>query len=55
LELYHSWLGIAALARHWRTVFSVVASLVLFDTWFYWLHRLIHTRFFTGACIGGTI
>ena len=28
------------------TVFSAVASLVLFDTWFYWLHRLIHTRFF---------
>jgi Delta7-sterol 5-desaturase len=27
------------------TVFSVGASLVLFDTWFYWLHRLIHTRF----------
>src|ERR1700747_2363326 len=28
------------------TVFSVGASLVLFDTWFYWLHRLIHTRLF---------
>jgi Delta7-sterol 5-desaturase len=28
------------------TVFSAVASLVLFDTWFYWLHRLIHTRLF---------
>jgi sterol desaturase/sphingolipid hydroxylase (fatty acid hydroxylase superfamily) len=25
---------------------SAVASLVLFDSWFYWLHRLIHTRFF---------
>ena len=24
---------------------SLVASLVLFDAWFYWLHRLIHTRF----------
>ncbi len=23
---------------------SFVASLVLFDTWFYWLHRLVHTR-----------
>ena len=28
------------------TVLSAVASLVLFDTWFYWLHRLIHTRVF---------
>ena len=27
-------------------MFSAVASLLLFDTWFYWLHRLIHTRFF---------
>ena len=26
------------------TVLSLVASLVLFDTWFYWFHRLIHTR-----------
>ena len=25
---------------------SFVVSLLLFDTWFYWLHRLIHTRFF---------
>ncbi len=25
---------------------SLIASLLLFDTWFYWLHRLIHTRFF---------
>ncbi len=28
------------------TVLSLIASLLLFDTWFYWLHRLIHTRFF---------
>src|SRR5438270_3870433 len=28
------------------TVFSAAASLILFDTWFYWFHRLIHTRFF---------
>jgi sterol desaturase/sphingolipid hydroxylase (fatty acid hydroxylase superfamily) len=27
------------------TALSIVASLVLFDAWFYWLHRLIHTRF----------
>jgi len=26
------------------TTLSLVASLVLFDTWFYWFHRLIHTR-----------
>jgi sterol desaturase/sphingolipid hydroxylase (fatty acid hydroxylase superfamily) len=26
------------------TVLSLAASLVLFDTWFYWLHRLIHHR-----------
>jgi lathosterol oxidase len=28
------------------TVLSFVASMVLFDTWFYWFHRLIHTRLF---------
>jgi len=28
------------------TMLSLLASLVLFDTWFYWLHRLIHTRLF---------
>jgi sterol desaturase/sphingolipid hydroxylase (fatty acid hydroxylase superfamily) len=32
----------------WRSVpgivLSFVVSLLLFDTWFYWLHRLIHTR-----------
>jgi Delta7-sterol 5-desaturase len=26
-------------------VLSLAVSLVLFDTWFYWLHRLIHSRF----------
>jgi sterol desaturase/sphingolipid hydroxylase (fatty acid hydroxylase superfamily) len=25
---------------------SAAASLALFDSWFYWLHRLIHTRLF---------
>src|SRR5260221_14414868 len=25
-------------------VLSFVLSLVVFDTWFYWFHRLIHTR-----------
>ena len=32
----------------WRGIpgvmLSLLASLVLFDTWFYWLHRLIHSR-----------
>lgn len=27
------------------TVLSLIASLLLFDTWFYWFHRLIHSRF----------
>jgi Delta7-sterol 5-desaturase len=27
---------------------SFVASMVLFDTWFYWFHRLIHTPLFYG-------
>jgi Delta7-sterol 5-desaturase len=26
------------------TLLSMVGSLLLFDAWFYWLHRLIHTR-----------
>jgi len=38
--------GLRPLSGIGGTVFSVVASLLLFDTWFYWLHRLIHTRFF---------
>jgi len=29
------WLG---------TALSFVASLILFDTWFYWFHRLVHVR-----------
>jgi len=29
-------------------VLSFIASLFLFDTWFYWFHRLIHTRAFYG-------
>src|SRR5271166_1308421 len=28
------------------TALSLVASLLLFDAWFYWLHRLIHHRLF---------
>jgi sterol desaturase/sphingolipid hydroxylase (fatty acid hydroxylase superfamily) len=35
LAPWHGAVGIAA---------SFVLSLLLFDTWFYWLHRLIHTR-----------
>jgi Delta7-sterol 5-desaturase len=34
------WLGI---------VLSFVASLLLFDTWFYWFHRLLHTERFYRA------
>jgi sterol desaturase/sphingolipid hydroxylase (fatty acid hydroxylase superfamily) len=26
------------------TILSAATSLLLFDTWFYWFHRLIHTR-----------
>lgn len=35
LAPWHGIVGIAA---------SFAVSLVLFDAWFYWLHRLIHTR-----------
>src|ERR1700758_1878941 len=28
------------------TAISIIASLVLFDTWFYWVPRLIHARLF---------
>jgi lathosterol oxidase len=28
------------------TVLSFFVSMLLFDTWFYWAHRLIHTRLF---------
>jgi Delta7-sterol 5-desaturase len=27
-----------------KIVLSFLASMLLFDTWFYWLHRLVHTR-----------
>ena len=36
--------GFAAPTSLAGTALSVVASLVLFDSWFYWFHRLIHTR-----------
>jgi sterol desaturase/sphingolipid hydroxylase (fatty acid hydroxylase superfamily) len=36
--------GLAPLPGIGGAVFSLAASLVLFDTWFYWLHRLIHSR-----------
>ena len=29
----------------WGFILSLVASMLLFDTWFYWFHRLIHVRF----------
>lgn len=37
---FRAWPGIGG------TVLSFILSLVLFDAWFYWLHRLIHTRLF---------
>ena len=34
---------------------SFLISMILFDTWFYWLHRLIHLRpFFAGSMFGIT-
>lgn len=37
--------GIAAFAPSvWTLLFSFIASLLIFDTWFYWLHRLIHAQ-----------
>ena len=36
--------GLAPLPGIGGAVLSFAASLILFDTWFYWLHRLIHTR-----------
>ena len=38
--------GLAPLQGIAGIIFSLVASLVLFDAWFYWFHRLIHTRAF---------
>jgi Delta7-sterol 5-desaturase len=42
-------LGWGLRPAHWGAAgiaLSALASLVLFDTWFYWLHRLLHTRLF---------
>lgn len=36
--------GLAPLPGPGGVLLSAVASLLLFDTWFYWLHRLIHSR-----------
>lgn len=36
--------GLAPAGSLIGVVLSFLASLILFDTWFYWLHRLIHTR-----------
>jgi Delta7-sterol 5-desaturase len=36
--------GFAAPGGIAGTILSALASLLLFDTWFYWFHRLIHTR-----------
>ena len=40
--------GFAAPTSLPGVVLSFVLSLLLFDTWFYWFHRLIHTRAFYG-------
>ena len=37
---FRAWPGVGGMAM------SFILSLVLYDTWFYWLHRLIHTRLF---------
>jgi len=37
-------IGFAAPTTITGTVLSLAASLFLFDAWFYWFHRLIHTR-----------
>jgi sterol desaturase/sphingolipid hydroxylase (fatty acid hydroxylase superfamily) len=37
-------IGFAAPTSVAGTVLSLVASLLLFDAWFYWFHRLIHAR-----------
>jgi sterol desaturase/sphingolipid hydroxylase (fatty acid hydroxylase superfamily) len=37
-------IGFAAPTGVVGTILSLGASLILFDTWFYWFHRLIHTR-----------
>jgi len=33
----------------WSVVLSFVLSAIAYDTWFYWLHRLLHTRPFYRA------
>jgi len=37
---FRAWPGVSGMAM------SFILSLVLYDTWFYWLHRLIHTELF---------
>jgi Delta7-sterol 5-desaturase len=37
--------GFRFASSNWlQTALSLAASLVIFDTWFYWLHRLLHTK-----------
>jgi sterol desaturase/sphingolipid hydroxylase (fatty acid hydroxylase superfamily) len=43
--LYTSFgIGFAAPTSISGTILSFIASMILFDTWFYWFHRLIHTQ-----------
>ena len=43
LALCRIRLGLRAAARVAGSMLAFLGSLVLFDTWFYWFHRLIHT------------
>src|SRR5438876_10528263 len=38
--------GLAPIDGVAGSILAFVGSLVLFDTWFYWFHRLIHTSLF---------
>jgi len=35
-----------ALLDLWPTMWTLIASLVIYDSWFYWGHRLLHTKHF---------
>jgi len=45
LTLRHLGFGFEASETNWMTfIIWTAVSLILFDTWFYWFHRLIHHR-----------
>jgi len=40
-------IGFAAWPTHiWSVVLSLLLSMLAYDTWFYWMHRLLHSRRF---------